>query len=177
MYQEPELPLTIRPQIINALLPLFMANMLKSVIPSTIISAIYAGMALVGIKGLYLSTTIFIFFGVLLLLTVLPMLYSIFVLAFTRYSLFDTHVESEFRFIAIQKKSAVYGKITNITTHMSVWDRICGAGDVYIHTANDDQPDVVLKYVKNPENIEKLLYSLIHSKRVRVHTRKKSRTT
>ena len=67
----------------------------------------------------------------------------------------------EFEFFIIRTKSAHYSHIVNITTDITIWDRITNCGDVILHTAEDKAPDVVLSFIENPEKIEKSIYRLI----------------
>ena len=48
----------------------------------------------------------------------------------------------------------------NLTMNVTIWDRICKAGDLTIHTAEDKEPDMVLRYVKHPEKLETMINNM-----------------
>ena len=58
-----------------------------------------------------------------------------------------------------------YNQITNITLNVTLWDRICKSGDLTLHTAEDNAPDLKLKFLKSPKHIEKTIYNLIKMNR------------
>ena len=86
------------------------------------------------------------------------------ILRLTKYYFYETNAVKEFRFIVISRKSVVYSRITNIVLKVSLWDRITGAGSITLHTGDDEMPDLVIRYVKDPVKLEELVYSLIHKK-------------
>jgi len=126
--------------------------------------------------ALYLISLLLNFFGIIqfslelklatlivpfIIFIAVPFSWYLFLLINTKYYFFRTHVQREFKFITVKKYSVVYNKITNIALDISVWDRISNAGDVVIHTAEDNVPDLVLKYISNPEKVEQQIYTLV----------------
>ena len=94
-------------------------------------------------------------------LSLLPSFFVSLKLHFTTYYFHDDHVISEIKFLSIKRHSLPYSKITNITSNISIWDRICNAGDLVLYTAEDKAPDLKLKHIADPEKIEKHIFSLI----------------
>jgi len=154
--------LVVRPSVINALFPLFLKNLL--------------GFGIIGF-GVFLlapfvkllipdfpSLSFNLIFFLILLLTFLSISIKLFLLLVTRYYFFETNAIKEFKFIVIRRRSVVYTRITNVSVKISLWDRITGAGNITLHTGDDNEPDLVLSYIKKPIKIEELIYSLIHKK-------------
>jgi|TARA_Y100000310_G_C20284967_1_gene624423 hypothetical protein len=67
----------------------------------------------------------------------------------------------EFEFFIIRTQSVPYTQIVNITTDISIWDRITKSGDIILHTAEDKAPDVVLSYILYPDKVEKSIYRMV----------------
>lgn len=152
--------MVLKPKIINALFPLF----LKYFLISLLFCAVLFGVSLIlekfGITLLPIVLTITAFVILAFIISIIPLASKIFRFAFTKYIFYETSVVKEFRFIIIKKQSVIYSRITNVSLDISIWDRICGAGDITLHT-DDDEPDIVLKFIRHPEEIEHKIYSLI----------------
>jgi len=152
---------TLTPKIMNAFFPLFMKYFLISALFCAILFGITRLLEFFDIFFLPISWSITFFVILAIILALIPLGSKIFKLAFTKYVFYETSVIKEFRFIIISKKSVIYTRITNVSLNITIWDRLCSAGDITLHT-DDDEPDVVLQYIKNPEEIEHKIYNLIH---------------
>ena len=149
-----ERPLAVlKPNLVNALIPIFVRNFVASIV---IVFALFAVLQI-----MEYSLDIMWLIIILILISTLPLTINIFILYFTTYYFFSDRVISQFKFIKIDKHSALYHKIVNIRVDISIWDRICKAGDIVIHTAENRAADLTLKYIKNPEKVEKGIYDLI----------------
>ena len=164
--EKPEL--TIKPNILNALLLVFLKYLLKLGLISFILFLLLLLIRTIGFFQIPVSTLIVWFVGLVLLFTLLLLSYRIFILSFTTYYFYRTHLTSEFKFLVKKKFSVSYTQITNVTTDVSVWDRICNAGDIIVHTAENQSSDLTLYYIKDPDKIEHLLYKHAHPS----HTKK-----
>lgn len=155
----------LKPSVVNALIPLFLRNLFYFLIIALILYGVY--FTLRPIIALDFSTRQII--NWLLILSVLvvfaPLLIQIVILLNTRYHFYDTYLKSEFKLVIIKSKSAPYSQIVNITTYLSIWDRLTKAGDITLHTAENKAPDIVLRYIKDPGKIERALYRLISKHR------------
>lgn len=153
--------LEIKPSIINALGPLFLKYVWYSLLISIIGGVIAWLIDLVGLANLSPLNTGLIVFGIAVLLSLLWMLERIIILRFTTYFFYKGHVASQFNFIIIKSLSAVYDQIVNVKVEISIWDRLCNAGDIILHTAEDIAPDVRLLFIKNPLQMEQSIHRLI----------------
>ena len=84
-----------------------------------------------------------------------PLSIEIFLLLNTTYYLFHTHVTREFEFIAVKKHIVPYNQIVDIKVNISIWDKVCNAGDIVLNTAEDVEPNLILHFIENPEKVEK----------------------
>jgi len=167
--------LTLKPSIINALTPIFLKYLFLSFILTLILYGIIILIKALNIlelsnKKIFLRLAVFLF-----IFSIAPMLFRIIILISTKYYFFETNLLSEFKFIIIRRHSVPYHQIVNIETKISLWDRFCKAGDIVLHTAEDNTiPDLVLSYMKDPEKIEKSIYHMIHSHRQASYSRTNS---
>lgn len=159
--------LIVKPSIINALLPLFFKNLFFFSILS------FGAYFLINIintltNNMIYSPNINIVLIIITILTLLSVSIKFAILKLIKYSFYENIAVKEFKFIIINKRSVIYSRITNITLKVSLWDRLTRAGTITLHTGDDEMPDIIMKYIKNPERIEELIYSLIHKKNINV---------
>lgn len=160
---EKEKPLLIlKPSIINALVP----SIAKTLFYILVLSIVLYGFFWVieefnvlnkDLFGIYL----WLIFGLTILLSI-PIVIKLIILNNSQYFFYKTHVVSEFELFFVRRHSTPYHQIVNITSQVSLWDRLCKAGDVTLHTAEDRLPDLVLHYIQEPNKIESTLYEMIH---------------
>ncbi len=154
-------PLLLKPSIINALLPTFARNCFYAAIIGAflwVLSFIPTGLGILRYNPVQ-GTIAFVIF--IILFSLAPLSLRVLVLSCTTYSFEKTHVTKEFRFIIVKKQTVPYHQINRISVDISFWDRLCNAGDIALHTADEDKPDLVLHYIPEPQKIETLLYSYI----------------
>jgi hypothetical protein len=108
---------------------------------------------------------------IIFVLTFLSILVKVILLRRTKYVFYDNLAVKEFRFFIVRKTSVIYNRVTNISLKISLWDRMTSAGQITIHTGDDELPDIIISFVKNPERIEGLIYSLIHKKNIHLRER------
>jgi len=159
---------TIKPNIVNALLLVFFKYIIKLGIISLVLFFFLLFIKSIGFFDISIPMLIFWLSSIAFLFTILLLSYRIFILSFTTYYFYKTHLTSEFKFLVKKKFSVSYTQITNVTTDVSVWDRICNAGDIIVHTAENQSSDLTLYYIKDPDKIEHLLYKHAHPS----HTKK-----
>lgn len=153
--------MTKKPDIINALLPAFIKSLLLSMVISFaifVVSYLFNSLGLgLSILQLGLASIIVPFLFVLFI----PFIIELVIITNTKYYFFETRILKEFKFFVIKKQSVLYKHVLNITVTVNLWDRICNAGRITMHTAEDNVPDLTLKYLKPVDEIEKQIYSLI----------------
>ncbi|MFP4567305.1 MAG: PH domain-containing protein [Candidatus Woesearchaeota archaeon] len=153
--------LVVRPSLVNALFPLFFKNFFGFGI---VIFCIYFLLSFVNMFfDIFVPSVWFVFFAIVIL-TLLSISIKLFILRVSKYVFYDSSAIKDFKFIIVRRRSVVYSRITNITLRVSLWDRITRAGNITLHTGDDEVPDMILKYIKNPERIENMIYSLVHKK-------------
>lgn len=163
--------LVLKPNIVNALFPLFLRNFFYSFIIVIFLFGLSFVLKQSHIIDYPTRKIIFWLIFFLIAMLIIPLLFKLISLYYTKYYFFKSHVTSEFKFIRIKRYSVPYHQIVNITTRISLWDRICKAGDITLHTAEDKSADLVLYYIKNPMKIESGLYKMIHIRKIQPPSR------
>jgi uncharacterized membrane protein YdbT with pleckstrin-like domain len=108
---------------------------------------------------LILSTyLVLVLFGALI-----PLVWRIIVILCTTYAFYHDRVVMEYRFFTLKQVSVPYAKITNITVDISFWDRVSAGGNITLHTADDQEPNLVLYNVSRPAELHERIYSLVRS--------------
>jgi len=157
--------LVLKPSIINALFPIFVRNLLYSLVLVVILYGVYYILRFFKLVPFSNAAVIGFFISLLLVIAILPLCYELIKLVNTTYYFYHTHVSAEFALLAIKKHSVNYSQITNISTDISIWDRLSNAGDITIHTGQEQTPSLILTYISSPRRIEKIIYHLIHKNR------------
>ncbi len=153
---------TLKPNVMNAIIPTFIKWAFLSFIVALVVYGVFFVLNLVGIVDYAGSTTMIVLGILVILVAVVVVGIEVVILKNTTYYFYNTHAISEFKLLKIKTYSVPYSKITNISTQISVWDRLCKAGDVILHSAEDKYPDLKLKYVRNPRKIEKYVYAIVN---------------
>ncbi|MBS3167980.1 PH domain-containing protein [Candidatus Woesearchaeota archaeon] len=162
--------LTLKPSITNALLPSFLKNLFYAIIISGIAFLISLILRFFDIID-YTTSTLLVSAAVLIIVVdLIPTIIRLIILYNTKYLFYPHHLIREFELIIIKRYSVPYNQIVNIKTKVSLWDRLCNAGDIIIHTAEDKAQDLILHYIKNPQELEHRLYKMAHiTKDKKVH--------
>ncbi len=157
--------LVLRPHVFNAILPMLMKNLIYSVIINMGLFGILYIAEYVGYKTGILQYGVLVFYLMIAISTIImaliPLACRIIILLNTTYIFYKGHLIKEFELIVIRTSSVPYNQIVDISINISLWDRICRAGDMTIHTAEDRAPDLKLMYIKNPEKIQHLIYGIV----------------
>ena len=148
----------IKPSLVNALVPIFIKDVIYSILITAIFFFTIHILKAVNVTKFSTSTKLNILIFVLVALVLTTS--RIIILTSTTYYFYNDHIKSEFKFIAIKSFAAPYSSIVNISSSISLWDRLCNASDITLHTAEDNK-DLVLRYITNPKKIEKIIYQMI----------------
>ncbi len=150
IYMEKTL-LEIKPSITNALFPVFVKNFLVILIFSIFAFLIYY----FNLIKINLTNTQVILYLLLInfILANIPLIWKMIKLSRTLYRFTDIGVYKIFNLFAIKEDFTPYNQIVNIDRITSVWDLLCKAGDIILHTTEDNQPDLKIQYVTNPSEI------------------------
>lgn len=157
--------LILKPSVINALVPVFLKKLFYFIL---ILGFLLGGAWLLRYFDVIDPSTedALIGLGILsLLFFLLPILFQFVFLYNTQYVFYETHVVSEFELMIVKRHTTPYHQIVNITSDVSIWDRLCNAGDLTMHTAEDRLPDLTLKFIKNPNEVEKKIYTLMQKQK------------
>ena len=156
--------LILQPSLINAIIPSILKNLFISIIICIAFFILYLPLTLLKIIVYNTTHIILSLLAVLLIITIIPLIIELIILKSTRYYFFRTHIIHEFKFINIKRKSVPYSQIVNVSNDISLWDRFCKAGDITLHTAEDEDPDIKLKYIKKPKIVENAIYKMVSGK-------------
>jgi len=154
--------LVLKSSLLNALLPMLIKILSFSLIPVIILFGV--AMLLKAFNVINYSTKYIIVILIILLfaISLIPMIIRSIILKNTSYYFFTNHVLSEFKFIKIHRVSVPYNQIANMTTSMSLWDRMCKTGNIIIHTSDESAPNLVLYYMRKPAKIEDKIYDTMN---------------
>lgn len=158
--------LTLRPSLLNALVPELTKKFLYGLIVGAALLLLYFILSFFKVNYLPSSfqKTMLLLAVVVAGFTFVPLLAKLIILRNTFYHFYVDHVISEFKFFIVRRHSLPYSQMVKMVVEISVWDRLCRAGDIAIFTAEDKHPDVILKYIRNPQKIEQSLYRLMRRK-------------
>ena len=154
--------LKLKPSLLNALLPLFVKNLLY---PSIFVIVAYGIIFLLTtLKIISYSTSSIILYLIIILivLTISPLIFKLIVLSNTTYHFYKDHISYEFKFFKVTRHSIPYSQITNIESKISLWDRLSSAGDIHLHTSDERSENLIIQYIKNPRKIEESIHVLIN---------------
>lgn len=153
----------IRPSVINALVPELLS---KVIVPGALVSGVAwiisrftPADSLLGIGVVSQTLSSWQFHAIVWGLLSLPFLWEMILLSRTKYLLDASSVTREFSLIAVRRLTVPYDKIVHINSDISIWDRISGAGDIHLRTAEDKAPDLVLRFIPKPREVEQWLIS------------------
>lgn len=153
---------------INALLPQFLRHLFWNLIIFAILFAVYS---LVDIIFTLDWWTPVLLWGILLVVafSILKIFRDVLRVVFTEFRFYPQYVERRYKFLREKIHSVRYTNITDIKVERSVWDRVCGVGDLVFHTANEAYGDssvhaLVLKDIKHPHTLRDELDRRIHPK-------------
>ncbi|MBN2566691.1 PH domain-containing protein [Candidatus Woesearchaeota archaeon] len=158
----------LRPSIANAILPQFLKNLSWSFLATLAAFAVLSIFRLFNVMGWFGMGAVPFMLGIValwLLLALIPLLIRIIYLSNVTYHFYPSHLLSEFRFLSVKRFSIPYSQIVNVSVNVSLWDRLTGNGDMIIHSAENNAPDMYLYSVRNPEKVEQWLYSMIQRQR------------
>ena len=154
-------PVVLKPSLLNGLIPIAIRKVPKAFIITVVIGVLALFFRLIKVLPFTYSLIFFLLIIIFLILTFIPLAIDFFTLLFTKYIFFKDHVIFEFKFLVVKRRSVPYSQIVGIQTNISIWDRICNAGDIVLYTAEDKAPEIVLYYIRNPLHVEKHLYSVM----------------
>ena len=159
--------LILKPSVINALVPVFAKNLLYAILLGSVAFGLFWLLITFGTVDYRIEQTIIWLIMFLIIFPTIPTFLNLILLHNTKYIFYKTHIVSEFELIKVKRHSTPYHQIVNVTSHVSIWDRFCRAGDLTMHTAEDNLPDLTLFYVRYPENIESKIYEMIRQNKVK----------
>ncbi len=163
--QEEKPLLVLKPHIFNAVIPMFMRNLIYSILINVGLFGLIYLTESVGYKLGFMQYGVLVFYLLAAVSTIsmalIPLLWKIIVFYNTEYIFYKEHLIKEFEFLVIRSQAVSYDHIIDISIDISIWDRICRAGDMTLHTAENRAPDIKLLYISKPEKVEHLIYDII----------------
>lgn len=93
-------------------------------------------------------------------------------LSFTRYALTEDRLFLDTGFFNLRSEEILLYRVRDINLRRSLWQRICGVGSIRVLSSDKSTPDLLIKNVKNPLEVKKLLHRQVEemkiSRRVRL---------
>lgn len=155
----------LKPNLFNAIVPVLFKSFLRASLLGAVAFGLYWLVTIFGTIDFPMDKAIIFLVLFLLIYPMVPGFFKLLTLYNTKYIFYETHIVSEFELMNVKRHSTPYHQIVNITSKVSIWDRLCHSGDVTMHTAEDTLPDLTLFYIKNPDQIEAKLYDMIHKRK------------
>lgn len=92
-------------------------------------------------------------------------------MSFTRYALSDDRLFLETGAFNIKDEETLLYRIRDISMSRSFWQRLFGVGTVKISSTDKTSPDIILKNIKNPENVKEMIHNRVEKVKIerRVH--------
>ena len=87
--------------------------------------------------------------------------------SFTRYSLDCDRLYTDVGLLTTRHDEALLYRIVDLSLTRTLGQRICGTGTVTLHTRVDVSGQIILKNIKKPEEVNRLLSDLIEKARSR----------
>ena len=163
--------LALRPNMLNAVLPLFAKNLAVSAIAGFVLYGVLFTLKSFSALKYEDRTIITAVLALSALFLIVPLAVKLVVLFNTKYSFFRTYLTSEFEFLSLQRSSVPYNKIARMGVKISVWDRLCSSGSIILTTTHEQAAPLILRYVKNPRKIENAIYHLLTAEKA--HSQKR----
>lgn len=153
----------VRSSIFNALFPSYAKNLFYALL--ILFPLLFLGMlfSMLGFLALTVKELVTLYVITGMAVACFPLIAMIITYLNTEYYFYSDRVVREFRFFVVHQHTVMYAKITNITLKVTLWDRICNAGDITLHTADDNDPDLRLEFIIGPERVQQQLYGLIQA--------------
>lgn len=158
----PKLNFVIKPDITNALLPTFIRWVFRYSVAGVIVYFLFSSLARFGVLDILLGRLVFALIVVVFVLSLSSIKLQFLVLQNTRYLFYDTHVVEERKLFVTKRNSMPYKQISKIVNNSTIWDRFTKASNMILRTSRpDDGQDLVLRSIKNSEDVEHKIYKLL----------------
>lgn len=80
-------------------------------------------------------------------------------LSFTRYALTEDRLFLDTGFFNLRSEEILLYRVRDINLRRSLWQRICGVGSIRVLSSDKSTPDLLIKNVKNPLEVEEMKIS------------------
>jgi membrane protein YdbS with pleckstrin-like domain len=157
--------LEIRSSLINALLPPFMKHVFYN---SSFVFLLYLIYWLFDLLFDFPYDFLVILSLVFLTLSIsfILILKNVIRIRAKSYKFYAHYMEEHYKLFHEENHTINYKQITDIEVKKNVWDRMCGVGDLIIHTSNDESIDsekaLIIKDIRKPELLKKQIIERIH---------------
>ena len=158
----PKLNFVIKPDITNALLPTFVRWMFRYTVGALVVYFLFSFFARLEVLDIALGRLVFALILVVVVFSLSSIKLQFLVLSNTRYLFYDTHVVEERKLFVTKRNSMPYKQISKIINNSTIWDRFSKASNMVLRTSRpDDGQDLVLRSIKNSEDVEHKIYKLL----------------
>ncbi len=158
----PELRFVIKPDVTNALAPTLFRWVFRYSVAAVVVYTLFYWLVRLGVFDLSLSRILFALGVIVVMFSFSSIKLQFLVLQNTRYVFYDTHVVEERKLLVTRRHSMPYKQISKIINNSSLWDRFTKASNMVLRTARHDEgQDMVLRSIKNSEDVEHKIYRLL----------------
>ena len=92
-------------------------------------------------------------------------------LSFTRYALSEDRLFLSVGFLNIKDDEILLYRVRDINTSRSLWQRLFGVGTVTISSSDKSTSTLVLKNIKNPQDVKELIHHQVEEMKMRRRVR------
>lgn len=155
--------LVLKPNLLNALLPVFAKSLLRSSFITLILFSLFYFLSTIDIVEYPNESINYFLMSVLAIFSIGPFLIKIVILKNMKYYFYREYVMSEFELFRLDRHAVPYNQITHVGLDISVWDRLSHAGDIKIFAGQETEASLVLHYVSEPKKVENAIFRILHA--------------
>ena len=158
----PKLVFSVKPDLVNALVPVLARWLFRFSIAGLITYALFSAIANAGLLVIDQTRLIIAVVLIVIVFTFFSIKYRLIHLHATTYLFYETHVVVQLKLLSTRRHSMPYKQISKITNNSTLWDRISKASDMTLRSSRPDEVhDLQLRSVKNSEEVEARIYRLL----------------
>ena len=92
-------------------------------------------------------------------------------LSFTRYAMSEDRLFLSVGFLNVRDEEILLYRIRDIASSRSLWQRLFGVGTVTISSSDKSTSTLVLKNIKNPQDVKELIHHQVEEMKMRRRVR------
>ncbi len=86
-------------------------------------------------------------------------------ISFTQYSMTEEQLTIRTGFLNLHTETIKFFRVVDMAITQTIWQRIFGVGSITLSTRDARQPEFIIKDIKNPEKVHKMLDMAVEAAR------------